>query len=161
MTLCPRLAQPCHVGSPGLLRLLFFPAGKKTPLKFFQATVTKPQHSDRHFPGPEQPPVLPSSRHVALRDPDTCLAAVVWGNTNASPACFRPSLDPRKRGIGGIRGVFMASGLFTADCLWQWVPQTAPYRRCFGQDKDIPVIPGKGLSRPSHGGLILTASPPG
>lgn len=35
------------------------------------------------------------------------------GDTVASPACFRTSLDPRKRGIGGIRGVFMASGLFT------------------------------------------------
>lgn len=153
MTLCPRLAQPCHVGSPGLLRLLFFPAGKKTPLKFFQATVTKPQHSDRHFPGPEQPPVLPSSRRVAPRDPDTCLAAVVWGNTNASPACFRPSLDPRKRGIGGIRGVFMASGLFTAKTVsGSGFPKQPHTGAALARIKTFLSFPGKGFPDPVTAG---------
>lgn len=102
MTLCPGLAQPCHVGLPASRTsppALLPSRKKKTPLKFFQATVTKPQPSDRHFPGSEQPPVLPSSCPVAPRDPSMCQAAVVLGTPLHPLYVSGPHLIPGKGGL--------------------------------------------------------------
>lgn len=97
-----------------------------------------------------------------MRGPQHVPGCCSLGGHHCIPCTFQAlARSQEKRNWKNLWSFYGFWAVYGEDCLWQWVPQTAPYRRCFGQDKDIPVIPGKGLSRPSHGGLILTASSPG
>lgn len=85
-----------------------------------------------------------------------------FGRSWLHPWCISgPHLIPRKGGLEESVGFYGSWPVYSGAGRWQQVPQTAPHQRCFGLDKDIPVILGKGLSKAGHGGLILTASPSG